>query len=265
MFKVVRRRRVVIASGAAVTLLAGLTLWGAVEAVASGPAPAASGDRLRAAASEVSAVAGARATGHQVEVEAFRSETGEVFANPDGTFTAVEHVRQVRTRMEGRWVGINATLQGQPDGRVAPVSSSVQISLSGGGSGPLARLSLGGRVLSLAWPGNVPAPELDGDTAVYPDVFPGVDLRARADGEGFSHILVVKTRQAAANPALHALRLGLDGSTLTVRAAGGGSRRSTPQVGVRYSRRLRRSCGTRRPVPPAAWRSRPGSRAQTRT
>lgn len=56
--------------------------------------------------------------------------------------------------------------------------------------------------MSLGWPGLLPEPRLDGATATYPEVFNGVDLRLTADAEGFQRVLVVKSAEAAANPAL---------------------------------------------------------------
>jgi hypothetical protein len=43
---------------------------------------------------------------------------------------------------------------------------------------------------------------LSGDSATYAEVFPDVDLVVRARSAGFQQVLVVKTPEAAANPAL---------------------------------------------------------------
>lgn len=57
-----------------------------------------------------------------------------------------------------------------------------------------------------------------GDTATYRDVLPGVDLRVTAQALGFSEVLVVRTRQAAADPRLARLRFGLRTRGVTVSA-----------------------------------------------
>lgn len=163
------------------------------------------------------AVAAAKASGSAVEVGAFRGESSETYANGDGSFTRVQHVRPVRTRKAGRWVAVDSTLQRGSDGVVRPVASTVDLRISGG-SGPFVQLGRAGRMLSLAWPTPLPEPTLDGDTARFADVLAGVDLLVRADVDGVSHTLVVKTREAAANPALAKLTLRLGGS-LSVRDA----------------------------------------------
>ncbi|MFF0869904.1 LamG domain-containing protein [Nonomuraea sp. NPDC003560] len=168
-------------------------------------------------ATEAAALKLARKTGKPVEIGAFRGESREVFANSDGTYTAVEHLRPVRTHQAGRWVRTDARLEKKPDGSIGPVASTVELRFSTGGDAPLAAMGLAGRELSLGWNNTLPAPTLDGDTAVYADVLPGVDLRARADVDGFSHVLVVKTREAAANPALSQLSYSLSGKGLTTR------------------------------------------------
>ncbi|MFC7472696.1 hypothetical protein ACFQVA_42570 [Actinomadura keratinilytica] len=52
----------------------------------------------------------------------------------------------------------------------------------------------------------------------YPDVLPDVDLRLRAGSAGFGQILVVKSAEAAANPALETIKFGLEGDGLEVEA-----------------------------------------------
>src|SRR5260221_290417 len=82
------------------------------------------------------------------------------------------------------------------------------VTLSGGGTRRLARMSIDGRSLSLTLPMGLPAPPLDGAAATYPNLLPGVDLRVTADLQGgFAQVLVVHSATAAANPALRALAL----------------------------------------------------------
>src|SRR5919204_323416 len=51
----------------------------------------------------------------------------------------------------------------------------------------------------------------------------GVDLRLDAGAQGFHEVLIVKTRQAAANPSLARLRFGVRASGLSLRAGEGGT------------------------------------------
>ncbi|MFG1711010.1 LamG domain-containing protein [Nonomuraea sp. M3C6] len=171
---------------------------------------------------ESQALNAARQSGGAVEVGALRGETREIYAEPDGTFTAVQHVRPVRTRQQGRWVAIDTTLRRLGSGEVAPVASAEGLRLSGGGTGPMIRIARAGRELSLTWPGTLPVPSLSGDTATYSEVAAGIDLKLRAEPDGVTSLVVVKTSQAARNPLLTSLGLSLGTSGLRVQADGQG-------------------------------------------
>jgi len=174
-------------------------------------------------AAERSAVAQARASKQRVEVVAKRSETMEVFAEPDGTFTAQLHPGPVRVRRGGGWVPVDTTLVRRADGSVVPGATVVSLAFSGGGAGPLVLLGSGRQQVSLYWPRRLPPPRLAGDTATYPEVLPGVDLRLTAGPTGFHEVLVVKTRQAARSPLLARLRFGMRSRGLSLRAGKGGT------------------------------------------
>jgi hypothetical protein len=114
----------------------------------------------------------------------------------------------------------DATLEKRADGSVAPKAAAPQMVFSGGGDGdPLARIASRGRSLELKWPGELPEPQLDGASALYPEVLPGVDLKVTATVESFQHVLVVKTPQAAASEELKKLTFGLKTAGLNVREA----------------------------------------------
>lgn len=172
---------------------------------------------------EESALALARRTRQPVEVDAMRTETRQVFAQPDGTFVLEQNARPVRVRQAGRWVSVDPTLRLRPDGAIAPVATAVGLTFSGGGNAPLARMARGGKTLELGWSGALPKPALNGDTATYPEVLPGVDLQVKADVDGFSHLLVVKTRAAAENKALAELTFPLSTSGLSMKSTKGGN------------------------------------------
>jgi hypothetical protein len=174
------------------------------------------------AADEAAAMAAAVAQGTRVEIGSLRSETTQVFANPTGTLTMDQAVQPVRALRDGRWVDIDTSLERTTDGLIAPRATAVPVSFSAGGSGPFARITAPGVELALSWPHSLPAPTMAGDTATYPDVLPGVDLRVRAGFRGFGHELVVRNRQAAANPDLAKITFGLSvvGARLTADDAG---------------------------------------------
>ncbi|HET6213100.1 MAG TPA: hypothetical protein VFE14_09550, partial [Micromonosporaceae bacterium] len=173
-----------------------------------GAAPARSTPSPVARTGEESASTRAARTGMPVELVGERAETRSVFANPDGSFSVEQHARPIRVRRDGGWVPVDATLRGSPDGSLSPVATRLGLRLSGGGAGPLVTLSDGDRSVSLFWPGPLPAPVVDGPTATYLEVIPGVDLAVTADVEGFTQVLVVKNRQAAHDPKLALVRFG---------------------------------------------------------
>ncbi|MFD1325535.1 LamG-like jellyroll fold domain-containing protein, partial [Micromonospora sonneratiae] len=171
----------------------------------------------RVRSDEASARATARASGQRVEVASLATQTRQVYAQPDGRMLLRQHARPVQVRQGDRWVPVDTTLRVRPDGRVAPIAATVDVSFSGGGSGALVNLGQGDKRLALEWVGALPAPTLIGDTAIYHDVLPGVDLRLTADSQGFSEVLVVKTPQAAMSSRLRPLRFPTSGAGLSVR------------------------------------------------
>lgn len=162
------------------------------------------------------ALARAKRTGEPVEVLAMRSESADVFAQPDGSLEAREYLRPVRTRVGDEWKSVDTELVRTTDGGVAPKAVTNRTVFSGGGDGPMVRLSKAGRELSFDWPGKLPEPTLSGDTATYADVLPDVDLRLTASADGYQSLVVVKTPEAAQDERLAKLRLGLDATGLDV-------------------------------------------------
>ncbi|WP_169437537.1 LamG domain-containing protein [Longispora albida] len=118
---------------------------------------------------------------------------------------------------------MDLTLVKNTDGSYSPAAAAQPVTISGGGTGPMVSAERSGSRLSLGWPGKLPAPVVSGDTATYPELMPGVDLKVRAEVTGFSEVLVVKTREAAANPALAKLRFTLATQGLTMSSGPGGS------------------------------------------
>ena len=165
----------------------------------------------------LSAVEQARVSGERVELADEGTERAKVFVNPDGSRTLESRPHPVRVRRDGGWVPVDTGLRERADGAVEPAATSAGLVFSGGGDAPLVRLSKGDKDVALTWPGALPEPRLNGDSATYPEVLPGVDLVVNARVEGFSQVLVVKTAAAVANPALARLRFGARGTGVTLR------------------------------------------------
>ncbi|MFF0090800.1 hypothetical protein ACFYSF_12690 [Streptomyces canus] len=187
-------------------------------------------------ASEETALAAAQkqaaATGEPVQVDALTTETATTTANPSGTLTYASSLLPVRVREAHRWVPVDATLQRNADGTWSPKVSAEPLTLSGGGTAPLATMTKGTSSLALSWPHTLSTPHASGASLTYPDVLPDVDLRVTADTQGgWSEVLVVKNAQAAADPRLAQLTLTTRAKGLTVADDGQGNLAATTPDG----------------------------------
>ncbi|KZB86453.1 hypothetical protein AVL48_27075 [Amycolatopsis regifaucium] len=153
----------------------------------------------------------------KVRVDDLTSERAETVANPDGSMTLTQSTRPVRVARDGGWVPADSTLSPGPNGALSPKAAMADISLSAGrrgdvqtaGAAPLLHLSAKGTSVGLDWPGVLPRPVVSGATATYPDVLPGVDLKVEVDVDKVHEVVVVKTPEAAKNPAIAKIKLGL--------------------------------------------------------
>lgn len=166
-------------------------------------------------ASETDAFALARSSGKRVEIINRRTEYAETYANPDGTLTQKQFTLPIWTRHESVWRRTDATIAKREDGTIGP-TASFGITFSAGGDGPLVSMDRNGNKLALSWPGKLPEPVVEGNTALYKSVLPGVDLKLIAEVDGFAEHLIVNTPEAAADPALKSIKLGVatEGVTL---------------------------------------------------
>ncbi|WP_371099955.1 LamG-like jellyroll fold domain-containing protein [Streptomyces sp. PU_AKi4] len=151
-------------------------------------------------------------------VDAATTESSKVFANPDGTFTQEMNAAPVRAQKDdGTWAPIDSTLVREIDGSVRARNTTAALTLSGGGSGDkLVTLEDDGHKLQLGWPTALPEPRLDGSTATYAGVLPDVDLKLTALDSGYTSVLVVKTAEAAQDPALATIRMTVSGTGLDI-------------------------------------------------
>ena len=204
-------------SGLAGALVATLVVSGlavatpaAAQTQAKPATQAKSAKPIAEAGNTAAAVKAAVAQKSPVAVADLTTETREVHAQPDGTLKAELSPRAVRAKQGKSWVDVDTTMVRRADGTVGPKVATVELSLSGGGAkAPLVRFGKNGKRISLSWPGTLPEPTLEGSIATYAEVLPGVDLAVRAEPDGYVEHLVIKTAQAAKNPALAKIRLGM--------------------------------------------------------
>ncbi|WP_225836172.1 DNRLRE domain-containing protein [Streptomyces sp. NK08204] len=195
-------------------------------------------------ASEAAALAQAARTGRNVEVTAARTAHSTTWARPDGLMMKRLYSSPIRAKVGGEWKRINPTLHRTKAGW-EPAATNTRVVFSpgshGGGSArhasrstvsrisllkgattadtgtPLVTLHVGDHDVQLTWPDTVPTPIIDGNRALYPDIFPGGDLVLTADDDGFSQLIVLKNRQAASDPHVQQLAYGLHSADLTFR------------------------------------------------
>ncbi|MFE9566621.1 hypothetical protein ACFYM0_36615, partial [Streptomyces sp. NPDC006487] len=171
------------------------------------------------------ALAQAKRTGKAVAIEVLTTADSQTFANPGGTLTTDATATPERVKQaNGSWKAIDTTLRVNADGTISPAVVPSPLRISGGGSGPMATMGTAdGKKLAFKTPFKLPKPTLEGNDALYENVLPDVDLRLTATRlGGWSQVLIVHTAQAAANPALKKIRLGVDapGLKTTADAAG---------------------------------------------
>ncbi|MFJ2809014.1 ricin-type beta-trefoil lectin domain protein [Kitasatospora sp. NPDC087271] len=191
----------------------------------SHPAPPAKGGPTDARSAQAEAIRAAqvkaKSTGKPVIVDALTTGSSQTSADPDGTLTSDSTSVAERVKnADGTWRAVDATLRTNPDGTLAPTAVPSALTLSGGGSGPLATMATAdGKKLSLKAPFDLPKPEINGNSALYRSVLPDVDLEMSATtAGGWRQVLIVRTAQAATNPKIKNLHLNIVADGLTVKA-----------------------------------------------
>lgn len=239
------RTRAMTTIAVVVAALVGVSLPWALHRAGLGESIPAAGQHTGTGRDAAAAVAEARRTRRQVLVDTATTENTQVWARPDGTLQAQIHAFPQRARTpDGRWAAIDTRVVRDTTTRNAAGSTSttglglraantpMPVRLSAGtttnttststgipaGHTVLAEVTAGGHPITYTWPGRLPTPVVDGSRALYPEVFRGVDLLAVALPEGgFGQVLIVKTRAAAADPALKNLVYGLSSPTARFR------------------------------------------------
>jgi hypothetical protein len=206
-------------------LMAASAVLAAPTAAPAAP-PAATPIRLPAAANapnEDAAMKLAAKSGTRVEVMSERTEYEQFFAEPDGRLTYETTVLPQRVkRSGGTWADVKLTLEQFSDGSLRPHASVADVRFSPDGKGPVVTLAHGGRTFTMSLLGGaLRAPKLIDSMATYEEVMPGVDLVVRPTELGFSHVLKIKTANAATNPDLRAITFELGGDAKVSRLADG--------------------------------------------
>lgn len=212
-------------------LLAGGLVHVPAVAAAAGPEPArqpglesqADREEPEASPDERSALVAAEESGARVEVLSARTETSQTFATPRGTLLVEEHLRPQWVRDEdGTWTDADASLVPGPGGSWSPAAATAAMTFSGGGDGPFATIAVDDASVGLRWPGALPEPVVEGGTATYRDVAPGVDLQVIADVDGFTHLVVIRSPKAWEDLATEEFTLETDlaGASLRVTDTG---------------------------------------------
>ena len=142
----------------------------------------------------------ARQQQSKVEVTGLRTAESNTFVNPDGTFTTEIAQSPMNVQQsDGSFEPVNAELFADKDGRIRARQVPYNLSLSGGGTDSLVDvIPASGKRAKWTLPGSLPAPVLDGATARYKNVQPGVDLLASVAASGFELSYVLTSRPTGA-------------------------------------------------------------------
>lgn len=143
----------------------------------------------------------ASASGERVEVLSQRTEYARTWALPEGGFASEAVGSPVRFEDPVQpevWRDVDTTLVANPDGTISPKAVGDQVVLAGQGdpADELVTTTDGAQALTLGAGVDrpLPTPVLDGSTATYADVLPGVDLQVEVRSSGFEQLWVAKTR-----------------------------------------------------------------------
>jgi hypothetical protein len=219
------RRMLALLTAASVSVLTALTVLPASQAGAAASPGAASPVHRVTLLSQPQALSLSRREHKPVLVTGATTDSSTLTAEPDGKLSLTQWSAPVQKDVGGTWRPLDATLRRSADGTVSPAVSTGTLVLSGGGTSQLAAMTSGGYTATFSLPGRtLPVPVLSGDTATYPSLLPGVDLKVTADKWGeFTDVLVVHNAAAATDPALRAFKVSVSSPHLTAHHDGDGS------------------------------------------
>lgn len=200
--------RVALFVGALAVVIAPLAVPTAVSAAPTPPAALLDGEQ---------AMVAARESGAPVVATALTDEHTLVVADPDsGLLTATLSASVARVPDgQGGWRVASAKLVQAADGTWSPEAAAVDLTLSGGGSGPLVTMAKGTQSVSFDSAIPLPAPVVDDNLATYSEVAPGIDIVVRAATDGAEYFLVVKSAEAAQEPLVRDIPITASATNLT--------------------------------------------------
>lgn len=172
---------------------------------------------------DISESAQAVSSGQPVEVSSVTTPTQLVTALPDGSFQLQSDTVPVRVETAVGWEPVDTDLVYDSQSNTwGPRLVSASVRFSGGGRGVVAEISReSGEWLTETWNyGSLPKPTVEGPTATYHNVFPGVDLHLTATATGLSQVLEITSASAAADPRLDDFTIPVDGADLEELADG---------------------------------------------
>ncbi|UTT60036.1 hypothetical protein [Cellulosimicrobium cellulans] len=234
-------RASIAALAGAVALSVGVVSLPAPAVAASLPAeaaePAAVDPALvpRTAPDSGSAMVNARLAGAPVEDLSQRTESGSVWALPNGQWTAQQGSGPVWVQTGGDgtaeedWAQVDLTLEAGEDGVVRPVAAVSGLEISGAvevaDDAPVELASVTdtetGVVSAMHWTGALPEPVLEGRRATYEGVSEGLDLVVEATNSGFEQFFVAHDAEAARAAIEDPLVVTAEGGTVAATADGG--------------------------------------------
>lgn len=191
-----------------------------VSAPESSTAPVTGADE--ATVDEHEALALAVSSGEPIVVDEFTTPVSQISALPNGEMQYEISSVPVRTEDgDGGWEPINTDLVLR-DGWWEPAASATPVRFNAGGTDELDQVRTpSGDWLTESWPhGALPAPDIDGPTATYVEVLPGVDLKLTATELGLASVYVVKSPTAATSEVLTDLHVILEGADVSKEAEG---------------------------------------------
>jgi len=210
-----RLTKAIVTISAFSTVLSGFAV-GIHPAVALAEVPLAASPVIE----ERAALSRAQATGSPVTVESKITPNSLTEALPDGSLRLTSSTLPVRALVDDKWEKIDTSLHATDRGIEPSVALNPTIFSAGGDSTLMKIQTPTKKWISESWGyGTLPVPTVKDSFATYRDVFDGVDLRLEATASGLSEVLVVKTADAAKNPELQQVRLGLSGGRFNENAA----------------------------------------------
>lgn len=171
-----------------------------------------------AASDEYGAYLLALACGVDVEVLDLRDVDRQAWATPAGTIRSETFAIPQWVETADGWVDVDTTLVSDGDGGIRAAATVVDVVIGAGGDAPFVTATdPDGGTVALSWlDGDLPAPVLDGPVARFAEVRPGIDLEVQAEVQGFAWVLVVRSAEAAADPILDAVPVGIESEGLSV-------------------------------------------------